>query len=219
MANVPNAPGVPVLPGGFSPAPAPVVAQSDTVSEGSADAAGGTGDNSPQWGLFDSSGNPVLVGDATVTFGYTHEWRVSDYPVEDGGFQSYNKVQTPIEGKITYAVGKTVANRQAFLLQAEALCDSTTLYNLVSPEVTAVNVTPYHVGYERSAAKGAQLIPVDVWFREIRVAPSPLFTQTATPGGADAQNDGTVAPQDATGAQQAAVKDQTGRADPTVDLP
>src|SRR6185437_3575362 len=48
----------------------------------------------PQWGIF-QNGTPVVIADAITNFGYRQDWAVADYPVERGGFESYDKVITP----------------------------------------------------------------------------------------------------------------------------
>ena len=54
----------------------------------------------PQWGIY-LDGEPVVDADSVVTFDYRQEWTVSDYPLEQGAFQSYDKVQTPFDVAVT----------------------------------------------------------------------------------------------------------------------
>ena len=54
-----------------------------------------------QWGIFDQSGDPVITADTIVEVGYRREYRISDFPVEEGSFASYNKVQTPYDVRVT----------------------------------------------------------------------------------------------------------------------
>ena len=50
----------------------------------------------PQWGIF-LDGDPVVVADNVLTFGFKKSARISKYPQEQGAFASYNKVATPAE--------------------------------------------------------------------------------------------------------------------------
>jgi hypothetical protein len=58
----------------------------------------------PRWGIFSSFGVPLLTGDSVIAVDYRREYRISDYPVEQGGFGSYNKVQEPYDVRVTIAV-------------------------------------------------------------------------------------------------------------------
>jgi hypothetical protein len=53
-----------------------------------------TGFGAPQWGIF-QDGLQLVEADNVVSFGYKQNWSISTYQVEEGGFESYNKVDTP----------------------------------------------------------------------------------------------------------------------------
>src|SRR5579862_728108 len=151
----------------------------------------------PQWGIFSASGAPILIGDSVLAFDYRREWRVSDYPVEEGGFASYVKVSTPFDVRITFAVSGSPdflsslipaaaawmapANRTAALTRLKTASESLDLVTAVTPEAQYKSCNIVHYDYRREARSGTTLIRVDVWLVEIRVAPAPQFTQTATP--------------------------------------
>lgn len=139
---------------------------------------------SPQWGIFDQSGRSVIAVDSVVSVDFANEYRVSDYPLEEGAFESYNKVATPFDIKITVTRGGSSVNRQEFLDAIEALIKSLDLYTVVTPEKTYFNVNVIHVDYRRLARNGVSLITAELWVREIRVNATAEFTSTQTPSGA-----------------------------------
>lgn len=189
--DVPIAPGVP-----------PVLRQITSYAAGiatqvtndilSSDDVSGDDTSAPQWGIFDSDLNPVITGDSTIRVRYVHEFKTSDYPIEQGGFQSYNKVQLPYEVQISFVQGGQTGDVTDFLTDVETTLASLDLYTVVTPEVSYGNMTLQHMDYDRSAEKGAQLLPVDIWSREIRIAVAPAFSTTANPQGADIQPAGQV---------------------------
>lgn len=188
--NVPIAIGVPPLlrPAGAVFAVAAAVALT-------ADAAGIFGTfGAPLWGIFDQSGNPVIVSDTVIDFAFRKEWKISDAPQEQGAFMSYNKVELPFDGPITFAKSGPDYQRTAFLQSIEQAVASLELFSLVMPEriYPSCNVTRY--SFRRSQRQGVQLILVDVWVEEVRVTGTTQFTNptTASPSGADPQNGGTV---------------------------
>jgi len=148
-----------------------------------------------QWGIFDSDGKslvdtglsgasgivlsslgmqPIL---STVGVQYGKETRVSDFPVEQGSFASYNKVETPAEPTVTMSFDGSEDKRANFLNVLDAACKSTALYSVVTPEVKYIGYTITRYSYQRYASHGATLLIVDIALREIRQV-SAKFTST-----------------------------------------
>lgn len=158
----------------------------------------------PQWGIFDNDvHHPVLVGDAVVAQSPSAEAHVPDYPIENGGFQSYNKVQLPKEVVLSIAKGGTIAERQAFVKAIDDLRTSLTLYSVIAPDTTLRNMNVVGARWDRTAREGAQLIVADIRLREIRLAPAPAFTNTKDAASAATQNIGPVQAQAPSASQQA----------------
>lgn len=166
----------------------------------------GVVDEGAQWGIFDSNLNPVITGDSTLRASYVHEYQISDYPTEAGGFQSYNKVQKPYEVKIAFAQGGTIDDVATFLGEVELILAGLSRYIFVSPEVSYPSLSLIHMDYDRSASSGVQLLDVEIWSREVRQAPAPAFSNTANPQGQTPQTGGQVQGQPPTPAQTQAVK-------------
>ncbi len=134
-----------------------------------------------RWGIFDSSNNSILTVDAVDSVEYARDYRISDYPQEEGKFMSYNKVQVPYNGKVGFLVGP---HREAFLNQIEAQVASLQFVSLVTPEKTYVNANLTHYGYRRVARRGTTLILVEVWVEEVRITGQ---TQTSNAQGTNGQ--------------------------------
>ena len=146
----------------------------------------------PQWGIFDKSGNPVLTGDCVAELGYRRDYQISDYPVEDGGFASYNKVQRPAQFTVAFMVGGANSDRATFLNKAEAIAASLTLYSVATPEVAYPSVNVTGITYRRTSSHGATLMCVELSCEEVRVMAAAQFTNTAQPSGNAVQNGGTA---------------------------
>ena len=147
---------------------------------------------SGQWGIFDQSGNLVIEPDSFVDLEYTQTWRLPNYPMEQGSFQSYNKVQTPFDVRVTVAKGGSNGDRIAFLSSIDTAANSLDLYNVNTPDWSYSNVSIEHYNYKRTATNGVTLLKVELALLEIRVSASQTFTNTVTPSGADQVNAGTV---------------------------
>lgn len=121
------------------------------------------------WGVFNEFGIPILLADNVVSLKYTNTAKVSQTPIEQGSFASYNKVNDPYKAtvQLTKGSGSTSA-RGAFLAQIEALAASTLKFHVITPEFVYTNAAI--VGYDlaREASDGAQLIKVNLHLEEIR---------------------------------------------------
>ena len=145
------------------------------------------------WGVY-LSNQPVLVPDSYVAFDFKKEWRIADYPMERGAFQSYNKVTTPYDIRITLTIGGKVADRQQFLNTLTEVAASLDLYSIVTPEVIYLNANLAHYDYRRTSTNGVTLLTIDLWFMEIRVTIPAPFTNTSNPSSSAQSQQGYVQP-------------------------
>lgn len=203
MVNVPNVPGVPPLIGGGSSLSSLILLVADTV----ASLFSGAGE--PQWGIF-LDGEAIIPYDSEVSFDYKKDYSVSDYTIEQGGFESYDKVEHPFDVKIRLATGGSLANRQAFIAALDSVIADTNLYDAVVPETVYTNVNFTHYDLHREAQRGATLLIVDLWGTQIRQAGSSTFSSTAQPSGANPVAAGPVQPQPTSAAQITAVQQAMG---------
>jgi hypothetical protein len=157
----------------------------------------------PQWGIFTQAGGPLIIGDSVVSLDFRKEWRIADYPIEQGAFASYNKVETPFDIRVTFAssgqqtllasilsggaLGSLItgtdpvaANRKAFLGTMAKAAASLDLVDVHTPEASYKGCNIIHYDYRREARKGAAMITVDVWLQEVRVSAKPAFSGTGT---------------------------------------
>lgn len=211
--SVPKLPGVPALP--RSPKFPPIVRAGLGLLQGmlwrifQVDT---------QWGIFDKKGK-ALGDPATITgfFGrildtaglgstlstnaveFSKETKVSDFPVEEGSFASYNKVEMAAAPTVTLCLTGSEANRRTFLEAIDKACKSTDLFSVVTPEITYINYAVEHYNYSRRNSKGATLLMVEIALKEIRQV-SARFSKKAQ---VDAPKDAGATPQADNGKVQA----------------
>lgn len=145
-----------------------------------------------QWGIYTTTGALALEPDSISAIGYDAESRVADYPIEEGGFESYDKVALPFQNRVVMTKGGTLEQRRAFLKAVEELRGDLELYNVVTPEWTYLNVNIVRVGVDRNREQGAGLITVEVQLQEIRQNATASFSQTRDPASADPVSNGSV---------------------------
>ena len=186
MPDIPNLPGVPAL---TSYIPNPISFLTNDVL-GVLEASL----FSNRWGVFiHFTPIPVLFYDSEISFDYKQDWPISTYPVEQGGFQSYDKVRLPAEIRIRLSAGGSTLNRQAFLLSIDASIGTTGLYDIVTPEQVYFSYCFTHRDFDRTADK-VGLIVVDLWFTEVLTTSTAEFQTVADPAVAGQSNPGTVPP-------------------------
>ncbi|MBO1325340.1 hypothetical protein K2X14_11625 [Acetobacter sp. TBRC 12305] len=172
-----------------------------------------------QWGIFDASNSPVLTSGRVRALDVQSQYRISDAPLENGSFASYNKVRIPgqymvemlCDGSSTSLGNSDVIDtlisafdsnatssgqqgRTSFLAALDGVVADLNLYHVTTPEATYanVNVVGYHL--RREARRGVTLLWADVLLQEVRLTPSNLTTSvdTAQPQGQAQQNGGNV---------------------------
>lgn len=147
-----------------------------------------------QWGIF-QNGVPVVTADTVTAFEYRQEWVLSDFPLEGGAFQSYDKVYVPYDARFRFVSGGSEANRAALLSSVQAIAGTLTLFDAASPEAIYLSCNIKHFDYRRTSTRGVGLIEVDVWLEQVNEMNSPP-NNTAQPSGASPVNDGSVQPID-----------------------
>jgi len=205
--NVPFFPGVPAVarngsnPGVLPPA-TPLV--SDSLN--------GSGAARAIWGIYDQYGTLALEPDSIKAMEPSREARVLDYPVERGGFQSYNKVMTPGEVRVTVTKGGSDSDRRAFLDALDRLVASLDLFTVLTPDSAFPDRSITRYDYRRTSESGATLLTVELSTVEVRQKVKSAFSSTKEPAGADTTDNGPVQAKDATPAQQAPVTTAAGTA-------
>lgn len=155
------------------------------------------GSSADDWGIFDKDGMRVLTPDSIVSIERGLEYRISDYPTEEGGFQSYNKVATPFEVRLTMAKGGTVEERTSFLNDLDQIHASLDRYDVSTPEKVYAGVNVTRVSQARTTQSGASMAVVEVLLQEVRQTVSvaystatsndpPSLESQASPGAANA---------------------------------
>lgn len=128
----------------------------------------------PQWGLF-QDGEPVVVADNVISFDFRQDFRISNYPIEEGAFESYNKVQVPYDVRLQFSAGGSVAKRQELIDSVDAIIGSTDVFDAVTPEKTYTSINPVHQSIRRTSHSGAGLVVIDVYCQQIRVTATQQF--------------------------------------------
>jgi hypothetical protein len=170
--NVPNVPGVPqLLRNPLAPIALPSLLIADLISISNFG-------NAQQWGLF-LDGNSVIAADNLVVFELKQNWAIADYPIEQGSFETYDKVQQPYDVRLTFSRGGSESDRSEFLASVEDIVNDTNLYDAYTPEGTYINLNVAHYDYKREAKNGVGLLTVNLYLTQVRADVSQQYSTTA----------------------------------------
>jgi hypothetical protein len=157
---------------------------------------------STDWFVVNAMTSDLVIRPDTVSgFEYRGESRVSDYPMEQGAFSSYDKVSTPFDARMRMVCsGNETMSREEFLDTIERMLREVEVYDLVTPDKTYPSMTLVHFDYRRESTNGVTLLIVDAWFREVRITASSDYTsdpdvpnvQSDSPSAASMIKGGTV---------------------------
>lgn len=208
LPDVPNTPGVPAVnrAAGATTATEPKL-QADSILV--------TGAAKDQWGIYTSDGAKVLDADSVMSIGFEAESRVADFPVEQGGFESYDKVALPFGARVVMTKGGSLADRRDFVAKLDEVRTDLNLYNVITPERTYLGANITRVSIDRSREQGANLITAEVILQEIRQTVIATFTASQQPSGADTRNNGIVQAKPADTATQQVVAAKSAAITPT----
>ena len=194
----------PLLDPTTAPSASPSVVTLDTVQVTGQDQGG------PQWGIF-KAGTFVLAirADSVDSLEMRKEFRIADYPLEDGAFETYNKVEMPFETRVQLTRSGNIKARQEFIDDLDTASKTLMLVDVITPDKKYYNACITHYDYRRTATNGAGLVIAEVGIQEVRIAVAPAFSNVKQQGSADTVSAGSVQAAPATPAQTSAVN--TGR--------
>jgi hypothetical protein len=176
---VPQLPGVPQLARSllFPASPAPTAGTQATQGTlwQSTQAA-------PVWGVFNADGTIAIEADSVADFNWRQEYRVSNFPVQQGAFASYNKVTLPFECSVVLTKGGSLASRNQFLAQIDAVAASLSLYTIITPEKSYLSCNVTRPELSRRGAANATFFDVELFFTQI-VEVQQQYSNTSAPNG------------------------------------
>jgi hypothetical protein len=152
--------------------------------------------SSAGWGIFDAETLlPAINYDTFISFKIDDNSTVSDFPVEDGAFATYNKVSKAFMSHVKIAVSDTPTRRAAFLGALRTARTSVSLMNLVTRDGVYLNATLESYAYARERRGGMSLITAELVFKEVRTVSRAYGYASVKPAGASKRvSSGSVSP-------------------------
>lgn len=130
----------------------------------------------PTYALLNQQDEKVIVPDGPAEFEMKGDASVSTYPVEQGGFQSYNKVVNPEDLSLSLLCnGQGPMSHKDFLKTCHELKNGADVIKLVTPKYVYPYVTCIGMSHQTTARNGVTLLKVNLTFKEVRVTGTTSF--------------------------------------------
>ena len=127
----------------------------------------------PKWGIYlPGSSTKAIEVASVVAMDIAGSADVSDYPIEQGSFVSYNKVILPDVFQFRIAQDGREANRTKLLDWLQRSKNGLDVFDVVCPEFVYPNATLIRYTIRRTAESGASMVTADCVFQQVRDKPA-----------------------------------------------
>lgn len=122
----------------------------------------------PVWTLQDEGGGTAVNFDVFLSMDFAGQNAVAHEPIEQGGFASYNKQDTPKEITVELACTKMYFNQQPVLENIDKLAKGIQKLSLVTPSSEYKNLNLEGYSYRRTEDANAGMLAVELKLVEVR---------------------------------------------------
>lgn len=131
------------------------------------------------------TGVPLTVPDTWGELTFRKDYQVADYPIEDGAFAAYNKVQRPGSFDFTLIKKGSDLARATWLeaIRQQMVADPVARYHVITPQGIWQSYTISGISHQTRQDRGSNLLYLDLKFSEVPqiMAPSLLGERSVDP--------------------------------------
>lgn len=142
------------------------------------------------------TGIPLTVPDSWGEITDRKDWQVSDYPIEDGGFAPYNKVQRPQTFEIVLVKTGSDLARASWLeaIRQQMRAAPLARYHIITPQGLYQSFTITRIAKQVRPDRGSNMLYLELHFTEVPQieAPSLLGDRVVQPTSGPLANLGRV---------------------------
>lgn len=122
----------------------------------------------PTWTIQDEGGGTAVNFDVFLSMDFAGQNSVAHEPIEQGGFASYNKQDSPKEITVSLACTKMYMSQQPVLENLDKLAHGIQKLSLVTPSSEYKNLNLEGYSYRRTEDAGAGMLVVELKLVEVR---------------------------------------------------
>lgn len=152
-----------------------------------------------EWTLLDEGGMTAVSFTSFLDIDYTNEGKALSYPVEQGGFANYNKVESPLGISVTLATQGLDSDFEYILERLDEYKGKAVKLSVVTPSALYESMTLETYSYRRTQDAGAGMLVVELSLVEVREVETQVTTTVITkpknPTSSSTVNTGKTQPQ------------------------
>ena len=133
-----------------------------------------------QWTIVDEEGTTAVTFTSFIDIDVRNEGQVLSYPIEEGGFANYNKVQSPLDIHVTLATQGTDVEFEHILNKLNEYQAEAVKLFVSTPSAYYGPVTLESYSNKRTRESGAGQLTVELVFVEIREVQTQVTTRVIT---------------------------------------
>ncbi|MDL2315517.1 hypothetical protein LJC59_00340 [Desulfovibrio sp. OttesenSCG-928-A18] len=152
-----------------------------------------------EWTLLDEGGGTAVVFTSFIGMDLRSDGNALTYPVEQGSFADYNKVDSPQEIKVTLGLQGAEADFEAALAKLDEYQKEAVKLAVATPARHYDSMTLEGYAYSRSQERNAGMLAVELTLVEVREVETQVTTTVVTkpknPTSASKENTGKAQPE------------------------
>lgn len=133
-----------------------------------------------EWTLLDADGATAVAFTSFIDIDLRNEGQALSYPVEEGSFADYNKVDTPLDIRVTLAAQGTDADFEYILARLDEYKRAAVTLSVSTPSALYENMTLESYSYKRSRDANAGMLTVELSLIEVREVETQVTTTVIT---------------------------------------
>lgn len=121
-----------------------------------------------EWTILDEGGATAVTFTSFVDIDLRNEGQALSYPIEEGSFANYNKVDAPLGIRVTLAVQGTDSDFEYILAKLDEYKREAVKLSVSTPARLYESMTLETYSYKRSREAGAGMLTVELSLVEVR---------------------------------------------------
>lgn len=133
-----------------------------------------------EWTLLDEGGGTAVTFTSFIDIDLRNEGQALSYPIEEGSFANYNKVDTPLDIRVTLATQGNNSDFEYILAKLDEYKREAVKLSVSTPSRLYESMTLETYSYKRSRDAGAGMLTVELALIEVREVETQVTTTVIT---------------------------------------
>jgi hypothetical protein len=132
------------------------------------------------WTLLDEGGGMLVAFTSFLDIDLKSEGQALSYPIEEGGFANYNKVESPLDIRVTLSTQGTDSDFEYILSTLDEYRRDAVKLSVSTPTRLYESMTLEAYSYKRARDAGAGMLTVELSLVEVREVETQVTTSVGT---------------------------------------